>query len=124
MSNFISDFTEAQKVLENFVSNKANFKKLEQAGQLMVAALKNKGKIISCGNGGSMSDAMHFAEELTGRFRDNRPSIAAISIQIHRIFLVLLMIMATNLFFPGTLKELLIKGMYCWLLAQAVIPGM
>jgi D-sedoheptulose 7-phosphate isomerase len=80
MSNFISDFTEAQKVLENFVSNKANFKKLEQAGQLMVAALKNKGKIISCGNGGSMSDAMHFAEELTGRFRDNRPSIAAISI--------------------------------------------
>ena len=38
------------------------------------------GKIISCGNGGSMSDAMHFAEELTGRYRDDRPSIAAISI--------------------------------------------
>lgn len=80
MSNFITDFTEAQKVLESFVSNKTNFEKLEQAGQIMVEALKNKGKIISCGNGGSMSDAMHFAEELTGRFRDNRPSIAAISI--------------------------------------------
>ncbi len=80
MSNFITDFTEAQKVLENFISNKENFEKLEQAGQLMVAALKNKGKIISCGNGGSMSDAMHFAEELTGRYRDNRPSISAISI--------------------------------------------
>ncbi|NJO89087.1 MAG: D-sedoheptulose 7-phosphate isomerase [Chloroflexia bacterium] len=80
MSNFISDFTEAKEVLENFVSNKTNFEKLEQAGKLMVDALKNKGKIISCGNGGSMSDAMHFAEELTGRYRDNRPSIAAISI--------------------------------------------
>ena len=80
MGNFITDFKEAQKVLSDFVSNQANFEKLEQAGRLMVDALKNKNKIISCGNGGSMSDAMHFAEELTGRFRDNRPSIAAISI--------------------------------------------
>ncbi len=46
----------------------------------MVASLKQDGKIISCGNGGSMCDAMHFAEELTGRYRDNRPSIAAVSI--------------------------------------------
>lgn len=46
----------------------------------MVSSLKKDGKIISCGNGGSMCDAMHFAEELTGRYRDNRPSIAAVSI--------------------------------------------
>ena len=46
----------------------------------MVASIRAGGKIISCGNGGSMADAMHFAEELTGRYRDNRPSIAAISI--------------------------------------------
>jgi D-sedoheptulose 7-phosphate isomerase len=80
MNNFITDFTEAQKVLTDFIANKANFERLEQAGNLMVSSIKNKGKIISCGNGGSMSDAMHFAEELTGRFRDNRSSIAAISI--------------------------------------------
>jgi len=46
----------------------------------MVQSLTSGGKIISCGNGGSMCDAMHFAEELTGRYRDNRKSIAAISI--------------------------------------------
>ena len=46
----------------------------------MVESLRNEGKIISCGNGGSMCDAMHFAEELTGRYRDNRPGIAALSI--------------------------------------------
>lgn len=46
----------------------------------MASSLKQGGKIISCGNGGSMSDAMHFAEELTGRYRNNRPSYPAVSI--------------------------------------------
>ena len=46
----------------------------------MVTSINNGGKIISCGNGGSMSDAMHFAEELTGRFRENRKAIPAVSI--------------------------------------------
>lgn len=46
----------------------------------MVEAIKNGGKILSCGNGGSLCDAMHFAEELTGRYRDNRPAIPAIAI--------------------------------------------
>jgi D-sedoheptulose 7-phosphate isomerase len=46
----------------------------------MSLAIQNGGKIISCGNGGSMCDAMHFAEELSGRFRDNRRALAAISI--------------------------------------------
>ena len=45
----------------------------------MVESLKSGGKILSCGNGGSLCDAMHFAEELTGRYRDNRPAIAAIA---------------------------------------------
>ena len=46
----------------------------------MASIVKNGGKIISCGNGGSMCDAMHFAEELTGRYRNDRPSIPALSI--------------------------------------------
>ena len=46
----------------------------------MVEAIRKKKKIISCGNGGSMCDAMHFAEELTGLFRDERGPIPAISI--------------------------------------------
>lgn len=73
-------FTEAADILERFRSDPSNIEAVERAGDLMVAALKAGGKLISCGNGGSMCDAMHFAEELTGKFRDDRPAIAAISI--------------------------------------------
>lgn len=73
-------FEEAQSVLANFLANDDNFLKIEQAGQIMVEALKSNHKIISCGNGGSMCDAMHFAEELSGRYRDDRKALAAIAI--------------------------------------------
>ena len=53
---------------------------INQAALLMADAVKNNGKIISCGNGGSHCDAMHFAEELTGRYRNDRPPIPAIAI--------------------------------------------
>ena len=73
-------FEEAQSVLAIFLANEQNFLKIEQAGQMMVEALKTNHKIISCGNGGSMCDAMHFAEELSGRYRDDRNALAAIAI--------------------------------------------
>ena len=72
-------FEEAQQTLVNF-QTEANFSLIAQAADLMSQAIQNGGKIISCGNGGSMCDAMHFAEELSGRFRDNRRALAAISI--------------------------------------------
>ena len=72
-------FEEAQQTLVNF-QTEANFSLILQAVELMSQAIQNGGKIISCGNGGSMCDAMHFAEELSGRFRDNRRALAAISI--------------------------------------------
>jgi D-sedoheptulose 7-phosphate isomerase len=72
-------FEEAQQTLVNFQSE-ANFSLIAQSVALMSQAIQNGGKIISCGNGGSMCDAMHFAEELSGRFRDNRRALAAISI--------------------------------------------
>jgi len=53
---------------------------VEQAGQLLVAAFRSGGRVYSCGNGGSMSDAMHFAEELSGRFRENRAPLPALAI--------------------------------------------
>jgi D-sedoheptulose 7-phosphate isomerase len=81
MTAYIKDnFLEAQQCLNSFINDPKNFVHIEQAGELMVDALKKGKKIISCGNGGSMCDAMHFAEELTGRFRRDRPPIAAISI--------------------------------------------
>ncbi len=75
-----ANFVEAQQLLNNFIADDDNFIKLKEAGDLMVDSLKKGGKIISCGNGGSMSDAMHFAEELSGRFREDRKGLAAVSI--------------------------------------------
>lgn len=80
MKNIKKDFLEAQNILNDFISNEKNFDNIKSAGEIIVKSLKSGKKVISCGNGGSMSDAMHFAEELTGRFRDNRQAIAAISI--------------------------------------------
>jgi D-sedoheptulose 7-phosphate isomerase len=72
-------FEEAKRVLTDF-STQENFAKIAKAIELMSTALQNGHKIISCGNGGSMCDAMHFAEELSGRFRADRKALAAISI--------------------------------------------
>ena len=70
-TNQITDhFLEAQKILSEFVNNPQNFEKIKQAGDQMISSIQAGGKVISCGNGGSMSDAMHFAEEMTGRFRE------------------------------------------------------
>jgi len=75
-----NDFIEAGKILGNFLNNPVNFEKLEGAGKIMVEAIKSGKKILSCGNGGSMCDAMHFAEELSGRFREDRKALPAIAI--------------------------------------------
>lgn len=75
-----SNLSEALGLLEKFVSNKKNIDAVAGAGEEMVKAVAAGNKIIACGNGGSMSDAMHFAEELTGRFRNTRPGIPAIAI--------------------------------------------
>ncbi len=73
-------FVQAREMLDAFLSEPSNIERITEAGRLMADSLSAEGKIISCGNGGSMCDAMHFAEELTGRFRDDREPVAAISI--------------------------------------------
>lgn len=73
------EFDEAQRVLQDF-HQEQNWQAIASAGAVLVDALKSGNKIISCGNGGSMSDAMHFAEELSGRFREDRPALAAVAI--------------------------------------------
>jgi D-sedoheptulose 7-phosphate isomerase len=73
-------FEEAKQVLETYCSELENLNMIAKAAVLLAEALKKGCKIISCGNGGSHCDAMHFAEELTGRFRENRPSLAAIAV--------------------------------------------
>lgn len=78
--NVLDDLKEAQQVLANYLQAPDTKEKIEQAIDMMATSISNGGKVISAGNGGSMCDAMHFAEELTGRYRLNRPSLAAISI--------------------------------------------
>ncbi|MCK9498802.1 MAG: D-sedoheptulose 7-phosphate isomerase [Bacteroidales bacterium] len=74
------NFLESAKLLDEFIANSENFNKIEAAAKLMIKSINNGGKIISCGNGGSMCDAMHFAEELSGRFKENRKALPAIAI--------------------------------------------
>lgn len=81
MSDIIKqNFLDALNLMQTFMHDEVAMASIHLAGDCMVKSLQNTGKIISCGNGGSMADAMHFAEELTGRFREDRPSMAAIAI--------------------------------------------
>lgn len=80
LSHIRNSLEEARTALDNFIANEQALRSIERAAELLVESFENKGKAFSCGNGGSMCDAMHFAEELTGRYRKNRPGIAAISI--------------------------------------------
>jgi D-sedoheptulose 7-phosphate isomerase len=73
-------FTEAAETLRLFTEDEQNMQRITQAAAMMAECLLNGGKIISCGNGGSHCDAMHFAEELSGRYRGNRRALAAIAI--------------------------------------------
>ena len=71
---------DAQKALEALLANEEALNAIDAAGQLMADTIAAGGKILSCGNGGSLCDSMHFAEEMTGRYRLNRPGYAAIAI--------------------------------------------
>ena len=76
----IKSLDEARRALEEFMSSPSALDQIEKAAQICVEALRNGNKIISCGNGGSLCDATHFAEELTGRYRDSRCPLPAIAI--------------------------------------------
>ncbi|MGB1270947.1 MAG: D-sedoheptulose 7-phosphate isomerase [Endozoicomonas sp.] len=75
-----AELEEAVNVLNRFLDNENNLEAVDSAARLLTDSFKRGGKALSCGNGGSHCDAMHFAEELTGRFRENRPGYPAIAI--------------------------------------------
>jgi D-sedoheptulose 7-phosphate isomerase len=75
-----SELNEAAEVLNTFLNDDDNIRKIEAAAQMIADSFKQGGKVLSCGNGGSHCDAMHFAEELTGRYRDERPGYPGIAI--------------------------------------------
>jgi D-sedoheptulose 7-phosphate isomerase len=75
-----AELNEAAALLAKFLSEPAHLLKIEEASVAIANSIKGGGKVISCGNGGSHCDAMHFAEELTGKYREPRKAIPAICI--------------------------------------------
>ena len=71
---------QAHEELERFMADPDTVPSIEKAAEVMSECLSSGGKIISCGNGGSLCDATHFAEELTGRFREDRRPLPAMAI--------------------------------------------
>ena len=75
-----TELQEAADVLDKFMHDEKNIQLIQDAALLISNSFKQGGKVLSCGNGRSHCDAMHFAEELTGRYRENRPGYPAIAI--------------------------------------------
>jgi D-sedoheptulose 7-phosphate isomerase len=73
----LASLEEARQVLECLMDNRIAISSIARAANLFVDTFKSGRQIFSCGNGGSMSDAIHFAEELSGRYRNNRRGLAA-----------------------------------------------
>jgi len=80
MSRLAQHLQEGAALLARVMADEALLAEVDKAGDILVACLKTGGKILSAGNGGSHCDAMHFAEELSGRYRDNRPALGALAI--------------------------------------------
>jgi D-sedoheptulose 7-phosphate isomerase len=75
-----ASLAESTAALSALSANRQTLQQVERAAQVLIATLEAGGRVYSCGNGGSLCDAMHFAEELTGRYRKNRRALAATSI--------------------------------------------
>lgn len=80
MSRLAQHLAEGAELLSRVLADEALLAEVDRAGDILVSCLKAGGKILSAGNGGSHCDAMHFAEELSGRYRDNRPALGALAI--------------------------------------------
>ena len=75
-----ASLAEAKTALDALLANEDTINAIERAARALIETFRAKGRVYSCGNGGSMSDAMHFAEELTGRYRENRAGLPALAI--------------------------------------------
>ena len=79
-ANVLAALNDARDALDALSSNEKTIEAVVAAAGLMADAVEGDGKVMSCGNGGSLCDAMHFAEEMTGRYRSNRRPYAALAI--------------------------------------------
>ena len=72
--------TDAQNALAALIENEAMLETIAQAAHVIAQSQRQGGAVYSCGNGGSLCDAMHFAEEMTGRYRQDRKPYRAAAI--------------------------------------------
>jgi len=77
---WLNAFQEAQQTLAQFLANPEQLAKCESFSEMLIQTFKSGGKVFSCGNGGSHCDAMHFAEEFTGRYRKDRRPLGALAL--------------------------------------------
>ncbi|MFT3801426.1 MAG: SIS domain-containing protein [Burkholderiaceae bacterium] len=75
-----ASLAEASRALAALQRDEATLDAIAAAGELLVRTFERGGRVFACGNGGSMCDAMHFAEELTGRYRQDRAALPAVAI--------------------------------------------
>lgn len=75
-----SSLNEAHAALTALRANRDTLAHVQRAAEMLIGVFETKGRVYACGNGGSMCDAMHFAEELTGRYRLDRPALGATAI--------------------------------------------
>ncbi len=75
-----ASFRDAHAVLEKFMNDPAQIEKCARFTELLLGTIREGGNLFSCGNGGSHCDAMHFAEEFTGRYRKDRRAIGALAL--------------------------------------------
>ena len=68
---------DARAALDALLADESAHQSILQAASVLIETFERKGRVFSCGNGGSMCDAMHFAEELTGRYRRDRAALGA-----------------------------------------------
>lgn len=75
-----SELNTALQTLKKFLQDENQIYNIQKAAILIAQSFKSGNKLISCGNGGSHCDAVHFAEELTSLYREKRSGYPAISI--------------------------------------------
>lgn len=80
LSAVIASLTEAQRLVGEFVENPEQLKKVTRFADMVAALYQRDGNLYICGNGGSHCDSMHFAEELTGRYRKDRRALGALAL--------------------------------------------
>ena len=80
LSVWKNSFSDAANCLAAFTSNSGNLELCGKFSAMLIETVRGGGNVFTCGNGGSHCDAMHFAEELTGRYRKDRRAVGALAL--------------------------------------------